>query len=93
LFTSGGFAAASAIITALEITNGNTDPDVLIPAMRGMEFNTPTGMRYFRPEDHQAMQALFEIEFSWQEGDEYMKPLFRREISMNEIRPPILNGR
>jgi hypothetical protein len=39
------------------------------------------------------MQALFEVEFSWQEGDEYMKPLFRREIGMNEIRPPILNGR
>jgi len=93
LFTSGGFAAASAIITALELTDGNTDPDVLIPTMRGMQFNTPTGMRYFRPEDHQAMQALFEVEFSWQEGDEYMKPLFRREIGMNEIRPPILNGR
>ncbi|MCL2399565.1 MAG: ABC transporter substrate-binding protein [Defluviitaleaceae bacterium] len=93
LFTSGGFAAASAIITALEITGGVTDPDVLIPTMRGMEFNTPTGMRYFRYEDHQAMQDLFEIDFTWQEGDEYMVPSFRRVIGRDEIVPPILNGR
>jgi len=61
IFVSGGMAAASAIITALELTGGVTDPAVLIPTMRGMQFNSPTGMRWFRAEDHQAMQPLFEI--------------------------------
>jgi branched-chain amino acid transport system substrate-binding protein len=93
LFTSGGFAAASAIITALELTGGVTDPAVLIPTMRGMEFNSPTGMRYFRPEDHQAMQGLFEVDFTWEEGVDHMVPSFRRVIPSDEIVPPIMNGR
>jgi len=91
IFTSGGFAAASAIITALEKTNGETDPSVLIPAMKGMEFNTPTGMRYFRAEDHQAMQSLFEIEFTLVDGEDHMVPKWVRTIPADELAPPIRN--
>jgi len=91
IFTSGGFAAASAIITALEKTGGVTDPDVLIPAMRGMEFNSPTGMRYFRADDHQAMQPLFEIEFTKPDGTDHMVPRWVRTIPASEIIPPIRN--
>ena len=91
IFTSGGFAAASAIITALELTNGSTDSRLLIDTMRGMEFNSPTGMRYFRAEDHQAMQPLFEVEFTYVPGVEHMVPRYVRTIPASEIVPPIMN--
>ncbi|MCL2573512.1 MAG: substrate-binding domain-containing protein [Defluviitaleaceae bacterium] len=91
IFTSGGFAAASAIITALELTEGNTDSDLLIETMRGMEFNSPTGTRYFRAEDHQAIQPLFEIKFTYVPGVDHMVPEFVRTIPASEIVPPIMN--
>lgn len=89
IFTSGGFAAASAIVTALRATNGNTDPDVLRPAMQGMRFDSPTGERWFRAEDHQAMQPLFAIEFTY--SDTHMVPKYVRTIPASEITPPIMN--
>jgi len=91
LFTSGGFAAASAIITALEATGGNTDSRLLIDTMRGMEFDSPTGRRHFRTEDHQAMQNLFEIEFTYRPGVDHMVPRYVRTIQAGEITPPVMN--
>jgi len=91
IFTSGGMAAASAIVTALELTGGVTDSAVLKETMRGMEFMTPTGNRYFRPEDGQAMQVLFEIEFTAEEGVDHMIPRWVRTIPAEEIAPPIMN--
>jgi len=91
IFVSGGMAAASAIITALELTGGVTDPEVLIPVMRGMEFPSPTGNRWFREEDHQAMQNLFEIAFTYVSGRDYAVPEFVRVIPANEVANPIMN--
>ncbi|MCL2170449.1 MAG: ABC transporter substrate-binding protein, partial [Defluviitaleaceae bacterium] len=91
IFTSGGMAAASAIVTALELTGGVTDPAVLIPTMRGMEFPSPTGTRWFRYEDHQAMQSLFEVEFTAEEGVGHMIPRWVRTIPAEELMPPIMN--
>ena len=91
IFVSGGMAAASAAITALELTGGVTDPAVLIPTMRGMEFNSPTGMRWFRAEDHQAMQVLFEVEFTAPEGVGHMVPRWVRTIPAETLIPPIMN--
>lgn len=89
IFTSGGFAAASAIITALERTGGNTDARTLINTMRGMQFESPTGTRYFRAEDHQAMQPLFAIEFTY--GPTHLVPRYVRTIPAHEITPPVMN--
>ena len=41
-FTAGGFAAASAAVTAIEKAGG-TDTEKLITAMEGMTFETPKG--------------------------------------------------
>lgn len=90
-FTSGGMAAAMAIVKALEESNGDTDPEVLIPIMEGMEFDTPTGRRWFREEDHQAMTEIFEIEYT--EGDDHAIPVYVRTIPHEDVEPPITNGR
>lgn len=93
IFASGGMAAAIAICTALEKTQGSTDPAVLIPAMENMEFDSPTGKRVFRAEDHQAMQDLFEVEFTYVEGTDHLVPKYVRNIPADDIAPPITNGR
>ncbi len=57
-FTAGGFAAASAVLAAVQKAGG-TDPDKLIQAMEGLTFETPKGPMTFRKEDHQALQAMY----------------------------------
>jgi branched-chain amino acid transport system substrate-binding protein len=89
IFTSGGMAAAMAIVTALEKTNGVTDAEVMIRTLRGMEFNSPTGMRFFRAEDHQAQQPLFEIIFTEVPGVDHVVPQLVRVIPRNEVADPI----
>jgi len=89
-FTCGGFAAAVAFTTAMEKTGGVTDPKVLIPAMEGMEFETPSGMRWFRPEDHQAIQPLFQISYA-DEGLDHPVPQLLRVLDAELVAPGILN--
>jgi branched-chain amino acid transport system substrate-binding protein len=57
-FVAGGFAAASAVVTALQKA-GSTDTEKLIAAMEGMSFDTPKGTMTFRKEDHQALQDMY----------------------------------
>ena len=57
-FVAGGFAAASAVFSALEKA-GSTDTEKLIAAMEGMSFDTPKGSMTFRKEDHQALQDMY----------------------------------
>jgi branched-chain amino acid transport system substrate-binding protein len=57
-FTAGGFAAASAVLTAVQKAGG-TNTDKLIAAMEGMIFDTPKGTMLFRKEDHQALQQMY----------------------------------
>jgi len=89
LFTSGGMAAAIAIVTALEETGGDTDTEKLIETMRGMEFDSPTGKRYFREEDHQAIQPLYEIKLTDVPGVDHPVPELVREIPAEDIAPKI----
>ncbi|WIV13100.1 substrate-binding domain-containing protein [Proteiniborus sp. MB09-C3] len=89
LFTPGGMSAAIAIVTALEKTGGNTDSEVLIETMEDMEYESPTGKRYFRKEDHQSIQPLYEIILREVEGVDYPVPEFVREIPAEDIAPPI----
>ncbi|MDJ1160044.1 substrate-binding domain-containing protein [Chelatococcus sp. SYSU_G07232] len=57
-FVAGGFAAASALVTALGKA-GSTDSEKLIKTMEGMTFDTPKGAMTFRKEDHQALQEMY----------------------------------
>lgn len=91
LFTPGGFAAAMAIVKALEESNGETDADKLINVMEGMTFNTPKGPMIFRPEDHQAMQTLYSIKLEKREGVSYPVPVLVQELSPEATAPPIRN--
>ncbi|WP_147533358.1 substrate-binding domain-containing protein [Bacillus marasmi] len=91
LFTPGGMSAAIAIVEALKKTEGDTDSEKLIETMEGMKFDTPKGEMTFRPEDHQALQALYAIKLEKKEGVDYPVPVLIRELTPKETEPPIRN--
>jgi ABC-type glutathione transport system ATPase component len=68
-FTAGGFAAASAALTAIDKAGG-TDTEKLIAAMEGMTFETPKGPMTFRKEDHQALQVMYHFKVKANGKDE-----------------------
>ncbi len=92
-FTCGGFAAASAVVEAINRSGGKTDTETLITTMEGMEFMTPKGKMKFRKEDHQALQSMFAFELDVKPDVEWAIPVLTKELSMEETAPPIMNKR
>ena len=92
MFTAGGFAAASAVVTALTKA-GSGDSEKLIAAMEGMEFETPKGKMNFRKEDHQAMQPMYHFRIKKDQKDEWDLLELVREIPASELPVPVKNKR
>jgi len=59
LFDADGMNAAIMIVETLKKTNGNVEPETLVAAMEGIEFEGPKGLIYIRPEDHVAIQDMY----------------------------------
>jgi branched-chain amino acid transport system substrate-binding protein len=91
-FTTGGFSAAMAVVTALRKA-GSTDTEKLIAAMEGMEFDTPKGKMIFRKEDHQALQSMYAFTMVSRPDVPWLIPSLVRELSPQETAPPIMNKR
>lgn len=92
-FTAGGFAAAMAVVTALNKTNGDTSTEKLIGVMQGMSFDTPKGTMTFRKEDHQAMQSMYHFKIRNDPALLWAVPELLREITAAEMNIPIRNKR
>lgn len=94
LFTAGGFAAAMAVVTALQNTQGDTDTERLIRTMEGMRFDTPKGPMQFRAQDHQAMQSMYHFRIPMGATPGRIPDLkLVREIRPEEMHIPIRNTR
>ena len=92
MFTAGGFAAASAVFTALsKVPSGNSEQ--LITAMEGMTFETPKGPMSFRKEDHQALQSMYHFRIKKDQKNEWDLLELVREIPTAELPLPIRNKR
>jgi branched-chain amino acid transport system substrate-binding protein len=89
-FTAGGFAAASAVVTAIRKAGG-TDTEKLIAAMEGMSFDTPKGTMTFRREDHQALQAMYHFRIKKNQKNEWDLLELVREIPASQLPIPIRN--
>ena len=89
-FTCGGFAAASAVVSAITKA-GTTDTEKLIATMEGMVFMTPKGTMVFRKDDHQALQSMFAFKLDVKPDVAWAIPVLVREMSPAETAPPILN--
>ncbi len=91
-FTCGGFAAAMAVVAAIQKAGG-TDTEKLIAAMEGMEFQTPKGKMIFRKDDHQALQSMYAFKMAAKPDVPWLIPVLTRELTQQETAPPILNKR
>ncbi|MBI5791246.1 MAG: substrate-binding domain-containing protein [Rhodocyclales bacterium] len=91
-FTAGGFAAASAVYTALTKA-GSSDTEKLIATMEGMEFDTPKGKMTFRKDDHQALQPMFHFRIKKVQANEWDLLELVREFPASELPLPIRNKR
>jgi len=58
LFTAGGMASAIALCSALEITGGDTNADLMIAALEDLKFDGPKGIYHIRPQDHVCEQPM-----------------------------------
>ena len=92
-FTAGGFSAAMAVVTALNISKGDTSTNTLIKVMEGMSFDTPKGKMFFRKEDHQAMQSMYHFKIKVDPAFPWGVPELVREIKADEMDVPIRNTR
>lgn len=92
MFTAGGFAAASAVVSALTKA-GSGDSEKLIAAMEGMEFETPKGKMSFRKEDHQALQPMYHFRIKKEQKSEWDLLELVREIPASEMPLPVRNKR
>lgn len=81
----------SALSTALAKTNGDTDPEKLIPALEGMSFKAPKGTLTIRKEDHQTLQPMYLVELKKDPTGVYpfAVPTLIKELSAEEAAPPI----
>ena len=91
-FTAGGFAAAMALVTAVEKAK-STDSEKLIATMEGLEFDTPKGKMIFRKEDHQALQSMYAFKIKVDPNVAWAIPELTREIKIEDIDVPIRNKR
>jgi branched-chain amino acid transport system substrate-binding protein len=92
MFTAGGFAAASAVVSALTRA-GSGDSEKLVAAMEGMEFETPKGKMSFRKEDHQALQPMYHFRIKKEQKSEWDLLELVREIPAGEMPLPVRNKR
>jgi branched-chain amino acid transport system substrate-binding protein len=89
-FTAGGFAAAMAIVAAVDKAK-STDTDKLIAAMEGMSFETPKGTMTFRKEDHQALQSMYAFKIKVDPNVAWAIPELTRELKIEDMDIPIRN--
>jgi branched-chain amino acid transport system substrate-binding protein len=89
-FTCGGFAAAMAVVTAIEKAQ-STDTEKLIAAMEGMHFQTPKGEMVFRPEDHQALQSMYVFKIKVDPNVKWAIPELVEELTWKDMDIPIRN--
>ena len=93
IFQINAFAAAMALVTALEKTGGDASSDKLIATMEGMSFETPKGKMTFRKEDHQALQTMYHYKIRVDPNVAWAIPTLVREIGPDELTVPIRNKR
>jgi branched-chain amino acid transport system substrate-binding protein len=91
-FTAGGFAAATAIVAAVEKAK-STDTEKLIAAMESMDFDTPKGKMTFRKEDHQALQSMYAFKIRVDPNVAWGIPELTRELKIEDMEIPIRNKR
>ncbi|MFW5772353.1 MAG: substrate-binding domain-containing protein [Phototrophicaceae bacterium] len=88
LFTGCSFATAQALVLAVEETAGDTLPDAMIPALEGMQIESPQGPIFIRPSDHQALVPLYITRLDNIDDPEYRFLELVQEVNLIDSAPP-----
>jgi branched-chain amino acid transport system substrate-binding protein len=90
MFTAGGFAAAMAVVAAVEKAK-SSDAEALITAMEGLKFDTPKGEMMFRKEDHQALQSMYHFKVRVDPALSWAALDLVKELKIEDMDIPIRN--
>ncbi|OEY66273.1 substrate-binding domain-containing protein [Marinobacter sp. X15-166B] len=98
-FTAQGFSQAMAIVAAIRKSGGSTDSEDLIAAFRGLIFASPKGEMRIRPDDHQALQAMYHFRIEAENRDNWFAdrtvtagvPKLMRTIPIDAMSIPVRN--
>jgi branched-chain amino acid transport system substrate-binding protein len=90
-YSAGGFATASALVTAYGRAGNEPDAAKLVAAMEGMSFTSPKGKLVFRKEDHQALQPMYVTRLAKDTTGtfDFLAPLLVKELPLEETAPPV----
>ncbi len=89
-FAECGFSSAQALVAALEITEGSTDPVELAAALEGLEWAGPKGLYHMRAEDHQVLVPMYIAKVVSTDDPEYKFYEWVQTISAEQTAPPCL---
>lgn len=87
-FAECGFASAQALVAALEITGGSTDPAEMIAALEGLEWAGPKGVYTMRAEDHQVLVPMYIAKVVSLDDPEFKFYEWIATISAEDTAPP-----
>lgn len=93
IFAGTAFAAGVAIVDGLKRTEGDTDVELLIPALEGMSFEGPKGTYTIRTEDHQALQPMYIMEMMRPPDQPFCVPRLIQHVSAEDSAPPLVKPR
>lgn len=93
IYQAYSFAAASAIVAGLTKSKGDTNGDKLSIMMEGLSFETPKGTMTFRPQDHQALQSMYQYKIQVQPDVAWAVPVMIKEMKPDTIPLPAKNRR
>lgn len=85
LFTNDGFVAAQMVVHALEASAD--DPDAMVKALEGWQFEGPKGAMTIRAQDHALLQPMFTASLTKQ-GDTFT-PTLVRTLDPEAVAPPV----
>jgi len=92
LFTECGFATAQAIVNGVELAEGSTFTEDLIPALEGLSWEGPKGTYTLRAEDHQATLPMYVVRLDTLDSEEQAFYELVAEVSAEEPAPPCEAG-
>ncbi len=92
LFTECGFATAQALVAGVEMANGSTLPEDLIPQLEGLTWDGPKGSYYMRPEDHQALMPMYVVKLVNLDDPDQKYYELVGEVSAEDAAPPCEAG-
>lgn len=80
-----GYMMVQSLEAGLKKANGETDPETLIEAFKGLELNTPLGPIYYRDIDHQSTMGAFVGRTDVQDGKGVMVDI--RYVDGKDVQP------